>query len=174
MPIPPSAGERGIARLFFRAAQVISALGVAALVALAFLVVADVLMRWLFAAPIDGVGELMKLTAAVVVASFFPAALADRQHIAVELVGDALGRRAKGALEALGALVTLVFFAVVAWRIVLHAAELRRSGETTWILGWPVAPWWAVVTLFIVICIPVQIVVLARLLRRPGSGADTA
>lgn len=158
-----------------RIARAIAALGVVALVGLALLVMVDVVLRWLFAAPIDGVAEISKLIIAMVVASFFPAALAERQHIAIEFVGKSLGPRAKATLEAFGALVTFGFFAAVAWRFVLYTAELGRSGETTWILGWPIAPWWVVVTVFIVFCVPVQAIVLARIVRnRRQPGEDAA
>ncbi|MGE0746102.1 MAG: TRAP transporter small permease [Rhodospirillales bacterium] len=148
-----------------RAVRLIAAVGLAGLIALAVLTVADVLLRWLFSAPIDGAGEIAKLLIAVVIAAFFPAALAERQHIVIDFA-KLLGPRIDRALAVFADIVTLAFFAAVAWRFVLYTAELARSGETTWILGWPVAPWWIAVTALVAVCLPVQAAVLRRTARR--------
>lgn len=161
-----------IEQAHFRTTRLLASLGLCGLIGYALFVVADVLLRYLFAAPIDGAQEIGKLLVAIVVAAFFPSSLAERQHITIDLVLKRLGARARRGFQAFGALVTLVFFGIVGWRFVLYTAELQRSGETTWILGWSVAPWWAVATLFLVACVPVQVFVFRefwRALFRCGS-----
>ncbi len=51
--------------------------------------------------------------------------------------------------------------------------EINESGETTWILGWQVAPWWTVTTIFMLICIPVQAVIFFHQIRAALRGDIT-
>jgi len=146
--------------------------GLTGLVAIALMTIADVLGRWLFASPIDGVTDASKLFVAIVVAAFFPGALAERHHISIQFLGNALGPRAKAWLNAFGSFVTMVFFAALAWEFVVYTEDLYESGETTWLLGWPVAPWWTITTLFMVLCIPVQLLVLISDVRTAARGTD--
>jgi TRAP-type C4-dicarboxylate transport system permease small subunit len=171
-PIATETDSRGIERRSTGGALVIAAVGLAALVTFVFLVIADVLLRWQLAAPIDGLAEISKLLVAVVVASFFPLSLAERQHIAIDLLGSRLPAGARRLVEAFAAVVTLVVFALIAWRLGLYTDETARSGETTWILGWPVTPWWVAVASLIAFCVPIQTVVVWRHLGRRGGAND--
>ena len=144
--------------------------GLIGLVAVALVTIADVLLRWLFNSPVDGVSEISRLVVAVAIASFFPMALADRHHISIEFRGAWLGPRARLWLDSLAHLVTSVFFLVLGWQFIDYTVEVNESGETTWLLGWSVAPWWTVTTIFMLICIPVQAVVFYRQIRAALSG----
>ncbi|MEE8396591.1 MAG: TRAP transporter small permease [bacterium] len=159
---------RAVARIEHRAAagsRWIAVTGLIVLVAVALVTIGDVLLRWLFNSPVDGVTEVSRLMVAIAIASFFPVALADRHHVAITFLGGALGPRARAWLEALSALVTSLFFLIVGWQFILYTLDLNASGETTWMLGWKVAPWWAVTTFFMLLCIPVQIIVLTNQCR---------
>ncbi|MAF47381.1 MAG: TRAP transporter small permease [Rhodospirillales bacterium] len=163
-----------IARLDARssgAARFLALAGLVGLVVLTVITIADVLMRWLFNSPIDGVADIARLIVAINIAAFFPLALAERHHIAIGFLGKALGPRIHAWLEVLASLVTSVFFLALGWQFILYTDELQASGETTWLLGIPVAPWWAVVTLFLLICIPVQLIVFLARWRAAMAGA---
>jgi TRAP-type C4-dicarboxylate transport system permease small subunit len=142
--------------------QIVAMLGLLGLTAVALLTIGDVLLRWLFSAPIDGLNEITRLLYAIIMGSFFPAALVGRDHISITLLGKWLGPAVSARLDAFGHLMTLVFFVVVGWQLLVYTGELVENGETTWILAWPVAPWWALATLLLLLCIPVQFVVLMR------------
>jgi TRAP-type C4-dicarboxylate transport system permease small subunit len=144
--------------------------GLVGLVAVALVTVGDVLLRWLFNSPVDGVSEISRLVVAVAIASFFPMALSDRHHISIEFLGTWLGPRARLWLDTLAHLVTSLFFLVLGWQFILYTMEVGESGETTWLLGWSVAPWWTVTTAFMLICIPVQAVIFLRQIRAALSG----
>jgi TRAP-type C4-dicarboxylate transport system permease small subunit len=120
----------------------------------------DVLMRWLFNSPMAVVSDVSPLVIAIVVASFFPLALVERSHVSIEFAGALLGRRVHAWLEALAALVSLVFFVLLAWQIVRYALDLRALGQTTWVVQIPAAPWWAVVSFFLLLCVLVQFTIL--------------
>lgn len=140
--------------------------GLVCLVGLAMMTIVDVLMRWLLNSPIDGVADVGRLIVAIVIAAFFPAALAQHHHISITFLGSALGPRVAAWLEVLAALVTTIFFFILGWQFILYTAELMTSGETTWLMGWAVAPWWSVTTFFLLLCIPVQIIIFLVQIRR--------
>jgi TRAP-type C4-dicarboxylate transport system permease small subunit len=157
-----------------RVAAVCALCGMLGLVALTLMTNVDVFMRWLFNSPIDGVADVAPLVVAIVVASFFPFALAGRHHISIRFLGALLTPWARAWLETLVALVTLVFFILLAWQFILYTVELHEIGQTTWVIRMPVAPWWAVVCLFMALCIVVQLVVVMTALGRAlGRGVTS-
>ena len=130
------------------AANVAAAAGVVVLLLLSLAVVADVLMRWLFRAPILAVADLAPLVTAAAVAACFPAAVARRQHIAVTALGERLGGRTQRLLDLGAALCVLAFFGLAAWQLALHAGQLSAAKETTLVLRLPSGPaWWLVAAL---------------------------
>lgn len=160
--------EKAIARaaaFTSKAARAIAAFGIAGLICVAVMAITDGVLRAFFNAPIDGMGEVSRLVILVSLASFFPLALAERHDITIRFLGNFLGGPMRAGMEAFGAALTLAFFALLVWRIGYQALDTQSSGETTWMLRWPVAPWWALATVILVLCLPVQMVVLWRLLR---------
>ncbi len=140
-------------------------IGLIGLVVVALVIVVDVLLRWLFDSPVDGVSEISRLVVAISIASFFPMALADRHHITIQFLGAWLGPRARLWLDLLGHIATAFFFLVLGWQFILYVLEISESGETTWLLGWKVTPWWMVTTAFMLVCIPVQGLILYHHIR---------
>lgn len=133
------------ARALGAAARGVAAAGVVALLALSLAVVADVLMRWLFRAPILAVADLAPLVTAAAIAACFPAAVAQRQHIAVTALGDYLGRRTQRLLELGAAFAVLAFFGLAAWQLARFAGAITGGNETTLVLRIPTGPaWWLV------------------------------
>ena len=135
-------------------------IGLLGLVALAGITIADVMMRWLFASPIDGVSDIYRLLIAVVVASFFPASFAERGHISIHFLSAVLPRAGRRGLTVLAALVTLGFTIVLGWQFILYCLEVYAAGETTWLLGLSVTPWWIIATALLLLCIPIQLIVV--------------
>ena len=72
-------------------------------------------------------------------------------------------------------------FLVLGWQFILYTLEISESGETTWLLGWNVTPWWTVTTIFMLICIPIQLLIFFHQTRvalrgdiqQPPSGEFT-
>ena len=147
-------------------ARLCALFGMLALVVFVLMTIADVLMRWLFNSPIDGVADAAPLIVAIVAAAFFPLSLTGRHHVSIGFLGSLLGPRATVWLVAFASLVTWVFFLLLAWQIVRYTIELRQLGQTTWVVQMPIAPWWGVVSFFIVVCVAVQVrVVMAEFSR---------
>lgn len=164
MEAEKSAPDRA-ALLARKVAYALATFGITGLTGIAVMAIVDGVLRAFFGAPIDGVGEVSKLVVLVSLSSFFPLVLMERQNISIQFLGNYLGGRARAGLEVFGAILTLVFFAVLAWRIGYQALDTLSGGETTWMLGWPVAPWWAAASLLVFLCLPIQFVVLWCLMR---------
>ncbi|MBT3917476.1 MAG: TRAP transporter small permease [Rhodospirillaceae bacterium] len=147
--------QRGTA--FSRSIAVVGLIG---LIAVTLLIIIDVLLRWLFSSPIDGLNEVLNLFYAVIMASFFPTGLVDKTHITITFLGSWLGPKASYILDSFGSFMTFLFFCVVGWQFIVLSTEFFETTETTWVLAWPVAPWWTVATVLLLICIPVQLIVL--------------
>lgn len=154
-----------------RFASWLAVLGLFALVTLAALTIANVFARWLFASPLGWVEDIYRLLVAVVVASFFPSAFAQRGHMAIEFLSHILSQPLRKALAVIVSIVVLVFALILGWQILLYALEVWEAGETTWLHGFSVTPWWTLVTALLLTTIPIQmIVVLSTLFHGPQGG----
>lgn len=117
-------------------------IGMIVLLLISLAVTANVLMRWLFASPINGVGDITNLATIIAISAALPLCLAHQGNIKVDLLGGGLGSRARQKLDAFGAFVLLLFVAGMAWQLTIFAHGKMMAGETTWLLGLNVAPWW--------------------------------
>lgn len=154
-----------------RAASLIAVLGACAILAISTLVLIDVLMRWLFNAPVLAIDDLTDLNVAVAVVCCLPAGMVGKHFVTIRFLGRALGRRAELWLEVFGDVLTIVFFAVLAWQFVVFSAEAQRSGLGSLVLQIPQGPWWWAVTAVLALCLPFQLVVVARSFRRARASA---
>lgn len=150
--------EQQVARI----TRVLALASATCLLGVALLTMADVLLRWLFKAPIRGLMDVTALACAVIVASCFPALLARRGNITIRAFGGVGTGRIGRALDAFGALVTAVFFSLMTWKYIEYSIEMTEANEATVVLRWLTGPWWWVVTVMIGITTLVALVVLAR------------
>lgn len=113
--------------------------GAAALVFMMLITVADVAGR-LFKSPIPGTYELVGFTGGAVIAMALPYTSVMKGHIAVEILVQRLPWRARVAVNALNALVSMLLFAVIAWQCVRLAQSMEASSEVSLTLQLPVYP----------------------------------
>ncbi len=156
------------------AARTLALLGFGGLLILAILTTLDVLLRWAFAYPIQGVNDVSSVVMAVVIAACIPSNLVNRQYISVEVLGDFLGPLGRRMLSAFGSLCTAVFIFLMAWQFVPYAADLYENGQRTWVLAWPVWPWWSFAAGCIVLAAIVQGIILLNDLRALVRGSGRA
>ena len=142
-----------------RWARVISLIGLAGLLVLAAITVGEVLLRWLFNYPILGISDVSSLVVTLAVASCFPLVFAERRSITVKIVGKLSGSRVNAFLEAFGSLASLGIFILVAWQLWVYANELAMNNQTTWVVLWPMSPWYRIAALLMALCVPVLTVV---------------
>ena len=138
--------------------QRVAFIGVLAMLFVAFTTIADVLMRWFFNSPIDGLSEIEGMALAVAVAGCFPAGAALRVNLTIDLIGNRVSPRVLAWLKALGGLALLVFYAFVAWRIGEYALKLGARGAETVYVRLPIAPFMWAVAGFLAISALVQLI----------------
>ncbi len=127
----------------YRVSRGFAFLGGATLLAMTVMSVASVVGRALFAKPVVGDFELVQIGCAIAVAACLPYCQMRRGHVIVDFFTAGASLRARGALDAFGALLLGACAALVAWRMLAGAASYRDSGETSMLLGIPT--WWAYV-----------------------------
>lgn len=145
-------------------------IGLIGLLVVAVATMGDVLLRWLFNAPIEGYEDVTELLFGIIIAACFPAVLLQQGNITIRFLGKALGTRATLWLEALGTVVTFIFFAVVAWQIGAFALDETVNSRFTQTLEIPTGPWWWAVTALLAMCVPVQFTVATVAVTRAITG----
>ncbi len=157
-----------------RVSRLIALLGLTGLMVLALATVLDVLMRWVFNAPITGIYDASFVFISVIIASGFALCIAERGNITIRFLGNAFGIPVKNYLEAFGHFVTLIVFVAIAWQFWEYAKELSLDGETTMVLGWHLSPWWRIVAILFAVCVPVQAVVFLQTSKSAIFGESSA
>lgn len=142
------------------ASRVLALVALAGLLGLAMMTTLDVVMRWLFKAPIQGVNDVSSVVMAVVIAACLPANFAFRQNITVTLLGSACGPKVSANLNVLASLITMIFAGLMAWAFVPYAISTWESGAQTWVLRMPLWPFWVAAAFFVILAALAQLVVL--------------
>ncbi len=140
------------------------------LAAITVLVFISALGRYVFAAPIPDAFDVSRLMLGVVILWGFASVGYRGAHIKVDLVAAVLPARLRRGLDALGALVLLLFTVLLAWKLADRLASAFASHEATMDLRLPVWPWLAVIWLGVVasvFTIAARIVLMLRLGSRP-------
>jgi tripartite ATP-independent transporter DctM subunit len=150
--------------------QRVASIGVLGMLLIAFSTIADVLSRWLFTAPITGLEEVAGMALAVAVSACLPAGAAQRVNITVDLLSGRVGKATQANLERFGALVLLVFYALLALRVGDYAAELGARNAVTVYVNVPIAPFLWVVAAFLAITTLVQVVNVLTLAKTWAGG----
>jgi TRAP-type C4-dicarboxylate transport system permease small subunit len=157
-------------RWLVRPTNVLALIGMIGLVGLAFLVVADVLSRFLFAIPVRATENVIEVTIPIVVACCLPSGLVHGQDVAIRFLGGWVGRMAEDWLELFAMLATLVFYIVLTWQVGIYANELAADNRLTAIVRLPMSPFWWGTTALLVFAIVAQALVIAARIRAYGTG----
>jgi TRAP-type C4-dicarboxylate transport system permease small subunit len=121
--------------------RALSALGLFALMVLAFITLANGLMRWLLNQPIAGVVDVGALAIAIAVSCCIPVSMMERSHITFRLVSSAspaFGR----VLDVFADIAVAIVLGLMAWQFWVYSSELAATGERTYVLQIPAAPFW--------------------------------
>jgi TRAP-type C4-dicarboxylate transport system permease small subunit len=165
MNTEPQAAEKDSAGLF-RLLGWLSALPVALILILTF---ADVLARYIFAAPIRGNVELIEFAMALVIFTALPLVTRQREHVTVSLVDGFFkdtGRRIKTMLcDAVSA----VALGLMTWRLALQGMEDLASETATIVLGMPHAPLSFALTALAGVSTLIMLVLIWNTLTNPGA-----
>ena len=140
--------------------RALSVLGLVALMILAFITLANGLLRWLINQPIAGVVDVGALAIAIAVSCCIPVAMMERSNITFRLVSSAnptVGR----IFDVIADILVAIVLVLMAWQFWVYAGELVLTGERTYVLKIPAAPFWYASDVIFWIAAAVQCVVVA-------------
>ncbi len=140
--------------------RALSIIGLVALMILAFITLANGLLRWLINQPIAGVVDVGALATAIAVSCCMPVALMERSHITFRLVSSVSPRFGRW-LDIFADIAVAIVLVLVAWQFWVYSGELAISGERTYVLKIPAAPFWYVADVIFWITMAVQWIVVA-------------
>ncbi len=149
-----------------RLSAVLAGIAGAMLVIVMAIMFTDVLGRYLFRAPLTFAVELVELCMGLAITFGFALTTLHRGHIRVDLVTQVSPRPLRQVLDWLADAATLVFFALIAWKIFEKAWQTMGDGIFTQILKLPVYP----VVFLMSFAAAAALVVATVLLIRPLAG----
>ena len=133
----PEAHSSFLGRRLTAATEILALAGGALMLAVATLVTASVLMRWLAGDGISGDFELVQIATALGAFAFLPFCQARRGNVIVDTFTSKLPRPAIIMLDAMWDFLYAAIIAVLSWRLVLGARDAFASHTTSMVLGIP-------------------------------------
>lgn len=121
-----------------------------------FVIVADIIMRFVFSKPIIGTYELTELWLSVIAFAAFPFVQTQKNHIGVVMVIKALPHRVSMVVYAIANLVGVVTSALISYAAVQQAIRALNRNNTTDLLRIPRYPFY----IFEAICMALFCIVL--------------
>jgi len=146
-------------------ARALAVIGLGVLLAFAVMTMADGILRFFFASPIDLVRDASSLVAAFSVACCIPVAIVERSNITIRFLPTLFGPRAGQAADTAAAILVEIVLILMTWQFVLFAQQAIANGGATWMLRIPTAPVWGAVALILGISALLQAVVTFKTLR---------
>ncbi len=154
-------------------AQALAVFGLGTLLCFAVTTIADGLLRFFFASPIDAVRDVGGLVAAFAVACCIPVAIVERSNITIRFVSTFIGPRSGRIADIMAAVLVEIVLVLMTWQFVLFARQAQVTGSATWMLRIPSAPVWWAVALMLGISAALQIAVTV-LSHFPDEGPEIA
>lgn len=130
-------------------ARALAVLGLGTLLCFAAMTIADGLLRFFFASPIDAVRDAGALVAAFAVACCIPVTIVERSNITIRFLSSLAGPRAGRIADIAAAVLVEAVLILMTWQFLLFANQARLTGTATWMLRIPAAPVWAAVALIL-------------------------
>lgn len=146
-------------------ARALAVVGLGVLLSFAVMTMADGLLRFFFAHPIDIVRDASSLVAAFSVACCIPVAIVERSNITIRFLPTLVGARTGQAADVGAAVLVDVILILMTWQFVLFARQAVASGSATWMLRIPTAPVWGAVAAILGISALLQAAVILKTLR---------
>jgi TRAP-type C4-dicarboxylate transport system permease small subunit len=131
--------------LLRRTAQTFAVIGALVALATGTMTVVSVLGRAMLSQPIQGDVELTQFGIALAISLGLPWCQLRRANIIVDFFTQRASERARGLLDAAGAVLLAVMCALLAWRTGVGAVSVREAHEQSMILSLPM--WWAYASL---------------------------
>ena len=152
-------------QLAIRITQRIALLGFTVLVLIALLTFYDGAARYLDLPRVTGFSDFGELLFPMVIASCFPALLIQQKNLTIRVLGRFAGEGAARWGEMAAAFAVLVFFTLLGLKFAEMTLDFYSAGRTTATIEIPTAPFWMMTTSMLLLCIPIQLLVVLTHLR---------
>ena len=141
-----------------------NAVGVSLLLAMMFLLTADVTLRYALNRPITGSLELTEFMMVAVVFLGLAYAQQQRAHVRVDLIVTRLPRRPQAALDSITLILSILLYAFIAWKGYERAVELLHKGLVSDLLRIPHFPFRILVAISaVLLCLELVLTLRGRL-----------
>lgn len=121
-----------------RLATYFAYIGGGVIAAVAVMSAVSIIGRSALGRPITGDFELVEIGTAIAGTMFLPYCQATGGHIVVDLFTLRASRRTHEWLDRFGCLLMAIMFFAVGWRAIAGCIDIRLSGETSMLLGFPI------------------------------------
>ena len=143
-------------------ARILATIGLGALLCFAIMTIADGLLRFFFASPMDVVRDAGGLVAAFAVSTCIPVAIIERSNISIRFLSSLFGPRVSRIADIAAGLLVEIILLLMTWQFVLFAKQAHETGAATWMLRIPAAPVWAAIAAIMAFSAALQTVVTLR------------
>ena len=141
-------------RLYLIIMGILAGIAAIVLTAMMFLILTDVVLRYVFNSPITGSYEIIQYMMAILISFAIVYCAYKRSHVSVDIVFDQLPPKPQSIVACLGSLIVLILFILIAWENVLYIKETYDQRLTSTILYIPTYPFVASVAVgFVAICL---------------------
>ena len=123
-----------------RVVAIISYIGAASVVCIAFLTGVDVTGRYVFNKPVRGSIDLIEVCMAIAVACGIAVTTALNDHISIDSLFNVLPSRGQHLLQLFAGIVGMFIFALLTWQGFQGGIDVVKSGKATFILELPLFP----------------------------------
>ncbi len=141
---------------------------------LSILTLIETITRSYFHVTISGFFEFAAFALAVGILACFPASVMERSHLTIDFISQFMSPRVKAVFALAGGALLLIFLALFGWRIGVYATGLAARGQRMSTLGVPIAPFFWIASAMVLVCVPLQLVVLLAGVRDLLAGRNSA
>ena len=143
-----------LTRLYLIIMGILVGIAASVLTAMMFLMMTDVVLRYVFNSPITGSYEIIQYMMAILIPFAVVYCAYKRSHVSVDIVFDLLPSKPRSIVACLGSLIVLILFILIAWQNVSYIKETYDQRLTSAILYIPTFPFVASVAVgFVAICL---------------------
>ncbi len=121
--------------------RLFAVIGAAVALITGLLTTLSVIMRAGWSQPIPGDVEMTQMGIAFAISLCLPFCQLQRANIIVDFFTQSTSNKTRQSLDAMGNLLLIVLYWLLAWRTSVGALSVREAGETTMIISLPM--WWA-------------------------------
>ena len=147
-------------------AKILLAIGSTSLAAMMFLIMADVVLRYVLKNPLTGSYEIIEFMMTILVPFGIVFCAHKMEHVTVDIIFDLLSKRIQLFVNCISSLIVLFLFTLVAWQNIIFISETYESRFTSSILYIPKYPFVGAVAVgFVAFCLVLLLDFLKALLE---------